>query len=196
MSKPDHTAPSAGTADAVPARRVGPDFETEFPGADRTSTECYINVCHTAERLFGLLERHARAEFTLSNAALMVLCIIEGSPEPITPTIIAERAIITTASITSLLDTLERRSLVNRTPHPTDRRKLVVELTDEGRAIVERFLPAARSIESAVMTALTAAERATLLGLLAKVQSGIDPVESGARPLPTVTRARRGQLPG
>ena len=178
----------AGTGGVAPARRVGSGFEREFPGADRLSTECYINICHTAERLFALLEQRTRTEFSLSNAAVMVLAIVEGSDEPITPTVIAQRAIITTASITSVLDTLERRQLVARTPHPSDRRKVVVELTASGRRIVERFLPTARAVEAAVMAALSPTERKQLLVLLAKVQANIEPVESGAQPLPNVAR--------
>lgn len=35
--------------------------------------------------------------------------------------------------MTSLFDTLERRGLIERDPHPVDRRKVLIRLTDEGR---------------------------------------------------------------
>jgi DNA-binding MarR family transcriptional regulator len=38
----------------------------------------------------------------------------------------AERLIVTTASVTSLLDTLERRGLLERRPDPTDRRRPLI----------------------------------------------------------------------
>lgn len=43
--------------------------------------------------------------------------------------------------MTSLFDTLERRGLIERDPHPVDRRKVLIRLTDEGRAIVDQMLP-------------------------------------------------------
>ncbi len=45
--------------------------------------------------------------------------------------------------MTSLLDTLETRGLVERQPHPTDRRKVLIQQTDQAREIVDRMLPAA-----------------------------------------------------
>jgi DNA-binding MarR family transcriptional regulator len=52
---------------------------------------------------------------------------------PSTPTEIAQRLQITTPSVTELVDRLERARLVRRRPHDSDRRKVLVELTDTGR---------------------------------------------------------------
>ena len=41
-----------------------------------------------------------------------------------------------TSSMTSLVDRLERNQLARRIPHPTDRRRFIVELTDQGRNAV------------------------------------------------------------
>jgi len=155
------------------ALRVDTDFEEEFPGADASSSECYINICRTGDRLLGELNRRTRATFDLSASATTVLAIIDGSPEPITPSIIAERAIITSASATSVLDTLERRGLVVRRPHPDDRRKLVIELTGKGRQVVDKVLPGVHRLETRVMSVLSPAERTQFLRLLAKIQSGL-----------------------
>ncbi|MBS9372972.1 MarR family winged helix-turn-helix transcriptional regulator [Rhodococcus sp. B50] len=38
-------------------------------------------------------------------------------------------------SVTNAVDRLEKAGLVRRTPHPSDRRATLVELTDEGRAL-------------------------------------------------------------
>jgi DNA-binding MarR family transcriptional regulator len=71
-----------------------------------------------------------------------------------------------------LLDGLERRGLVDRTPDPADRRNRVVSLTDEGRELLERARAAIRAMEDADLLApLDDAERATLRSLLARVVS-------------------------
>lgn len=140
--------------------------------------------------MLALLDRHGRATFDLSIPALSVLSIIEGADEPLTPTTIAERAIVTTASITSLLDTLERRGLVRRQRHPDDRRKVLVEITPEGLAVVDEFLPAARGIEMAVMGGLGEQDRRRLLRTLTKVQQAIAAIEAG-EVVPEVYQRRR-----
>jgi len=150
---------------------VDPDFAEEFPGSDALSAECYINICHTGDRLLAEINRRAKASFDLSASAVAVLAIVDGATEPITPGMIAERAIVSSASATSVLDTLERRALLVRRPHPDDGRKIVIDLTDAGRAIIDRVLPGIHTLETRVMSTLTPAERAQLMRLLSKVQA-------------------------
>ncbi len=57
-----------------------------------------------------------------------------------TPTELARQLDITTASATDLLDRLQRDGHVRRRPHPTDRRKLLVDLTDDGAAAIDDIL--------------------------------------------------------
>lgn len=45
---------------------------------------------------------------------------------------------LNTGSVTSLVDRLEAHAIARRVPHPTDRRRFVVELTDTGENIVRR----------------------------------------------------------
>jgi DNA-binding MarR family transcriptional regulator len=150
---------------------VEPDFAEEFPGADALSVECYINILRAGDRLLAEITRRSKASFDLSASACAVLAIVDGATEPITPSLIAERAIVSSASATSVLDTLERRELVVRRPHPDDRRKLVIELTDAGRAVIDQFLPGAHTLETRMMSVLTPAERGQLVRLLSKVQA-------------------------
>lgn len=179
--KRERAAPAARSRSRIPglALHVDPDFEKEFPGADPSSAECYINICRTGDRLLGELNRRTRATFDLSASAVTVLAIIDGSTEPITPSVIAERAIISSASATSVLDTLERRGLILRRAHPDDRRKLVIELTSEGRRVIDRALPGAHRLETRVMSVLSPSERTQFLRLLAKVQAGVADVAAG-----------------
>jgi DNA-binding MarR family transcriptional regulator len=48
-----------------------------------------------------------------------------------------ERLMIHPTSVTNLVDRLESAGLVQRVPHPTDRRTTLVELKAEGRAMVK-----------------------------------------------------------
>jgi DNA-binding MarR family transcriptional regulator len=122
--------------------------------------------------LIGLHDRQTWDDYGLSATARMALAVIEGAHEPLEPSVIAERLIITSGSMTSMLDTLERRGLVRRMPHPADRRKLLVDVTDGARAILDELLPSLHDRERRLMeAALTKDERRRLLEILAKVQS-------------------------
>ena len=66
-----------------------------------------------------------------------------------------------TSSITALVDRLERDHIARRLPHPTDRRRTRVELTDHGRAAVNTiahwFARAFDRIEPSALPAVAAA---------------------------------------
>lgn len=154
-----------------PLIRVGDDFEVEYPGASALATECYANVWRAADLLMELHNQQTRDQYSLSPSARQVLAVVEGAGTPLEPSVIAERLLTTTGSMTSLLDTLERRSLIRRLPHPEDRRKLLVEITPEARKILDELLPSLHARERAVMSdAFTTSEQRQLLRFVAKLQ--------------------------
>lgn len=175
-----------------PLIRVGDDFEDEYPGASALATECYANVIRAADLLIGLHNRQTLDDYQLSQSARQILAIIEGAGEPLEPTVIAQRLISTTGSVTSLLDNLEKRGLIRRLAHPHDRRKLLVDITPAAQAIVDELLPSLHARERDVISAaLSANEQRELLRLIAKVQQSA----IRARPAPAMPgagRQRRG----
>ncbi|WP_238011263.1 MarR family transcriptional regulator [Dactylosporangium sp. AC04546] len=74
----------------------------------------------------------------LSSGRTAVLWVIRERG-PITQRELAEARNVTPRNITGLVDGLETAGLVRRTPHPTDRRATLVELTAAGTAVVERL---------------------------------------------------------
>jgi len=106
--------------------------------------------------------------------------VLEGAGGPLSPTVIAERLLVTTASTTSLLDTLERRGLVTRLPDPDDRRRQLVTLTDAGRRIVDEFLPQVVALQTAVMAGISETERTRLLRSLAAIREAITELDPDA----------------
>jgi DNA-binding MarR family transcriptional regulator len=130
----------------------------------------------------------------LSAAGRQALAVIDGAGRPLSPTTIAARLLVTTASITSLLDTLERRGLVARRPDPDDRRRLLISLTGEGRQVVDAFLPEVVALQTALMDGISEPERQRLIRTLAAIRDAaaaldIDSVLAAA---PARVRPRRG----
>jgi len=116
----------------------------------------------------------------LSAAGRQALAVLEGAGAPLSPTAIAERLLVTTASITSLLDTLERKGLVARQADPDDRRRLLVHLTGQGRRVVDEFLPEVVALQTAVVAALSEADRRRLLRSLATIREALGTLDADA----------------
>lgn len=83
----------------------------------------------------------------MKQTVATALAVIDGADEPLTPSEIGDRILVPSASITSTLDNLERRGWVRRVPNPDDRRSLLIEITDEDRAIADQLLPGIRRVE-------------------------------------------------
>jgi len=149
--------------------RVPPDFAEEYPDGDASATEVYATLIRAGQALYDELDRGMQASFGVPEAVLQALAIIDGSEKPLTPSDIAARMFRSSATMTNLLDALEREGWARRIPNPDDRRSVLLEITDEGKALADRFLPGVRKVEAAVIGGLTAAERSTLMDMLAKV---------------------------
>ena len=177
-----------------PLRRVGDDFEDEYPGASALATECFANLFQAGDLLMELHNRQTREQYQLSPSARQVLAVVEGAGQPLEPSVIAERVLITTGSMTSVLDTLEKRGLIQRMPHPDDRRKLLVDITPAAQAILDELLPSLHARERDVIsTALSTKEQRELLRLVAKVQHAALQAQTTPAP-PAATRKRPSRL--
>jgi DNA-binding MarR family transcriptional regulator len=147
-----------------------------------------------ADLLVGLHDRHTADQYQLSPSARGVLAVVEGAGQALEPTVIAERLMVTTGSMTSLLDNLEKRGLVRRLPHPVDRRKLLIDITPAAQAIVDELLPTMHAREREVIdAALTASEQRTLLRYLAELQQAA--AEARSAPAPEGAIRRRATRP-
>jgi DNA-binding MarR family transcriptional regulator len=71
-----------------------------------------------------------------------------------------------------LLNDLESADYVERRRDPTDRRRHIVTMTDEGRQALHRAEAAQQTLEDEILVALDAQERATLAHLLRKAIDG------------------------
>ena len=84
---------------------------------------------------------------------------------------IGENMNTTPASVTYLVDSLERDGIVARRPHPTDRRVTWVELTPAGIEVCETLVPAMARHMTNLSASLSPRERLQLNKLLAKLRA-------------------------
>jgi DNA-binding MarR family transcriptional regulator len=81
-----------------------------------------------------------------------------------------DRLMLHPTSVTNIIDRLEEHRLVRRTPHPTDRRTVLAEITDEGRDVVMRATKAVAGGAALGMGGLNEREMDRLTNLLRKLR--------------------------
>jgi len=82
------------------------------------------------------------ARYGLSMPRFDVLMLLKHAPaQRLALSEIGEHLRVSPANVTKLVDALERDALVARTPHQSDRRITLAELTDHGLGVLEEFIP-------------------------------------------------------
>ncbi len=89
--------------------------------------------------------------------------------EPISQNQLGRETSMDVATIKGVVDRLVRRGLVRTAPDPRDGRRLVLGVTDEGRAAIARNLAAAAEVTRETLAPLTPGERILLAELLRRI---------------------------
>ncbi|WP_260728217.1 MarR family winged helix-turn-helix transcriptional regulator [Dactylosporangium roseum] len=89
-----------------------------------------------------------------------------GEPFELAPKALSASLMLTTGGMTGRLDRLERAGLVTRSPDPSDRRGLVITLTDRGRELVDEAVGAGLAVQREVLERLPGPRRRQLDTLL------------------------------
>ncbi len=82
---------------------------------------------------------------------------------------IGERVLLTSGSMTYVVDKLEKRGFIARDACPTDRRVVFARLTPEGQALIESTFAEHAALLARLMGGLTPAEQEVVAGLIKKL---------------------------
>lgn len=80
---------------------------------------------------------------------------------------------VRSATMTGIIDTLEREGQIERVHDPSDRRKVIVRITVTGRKLMEDFLPQHQENIGLMLAGLTVKERRVLQDLMQKLHQGV-----------------------
>lgn len=144
----------------------------QFPALDPSACEVFLHLLRTGDEAFRVTDAYFQAQGVSQGRFTVLMLLYDkacGESNVLTPAQLAEQAGVTRATMTGLIDTLERDGMVTRTPDPADRRMLSVELTAKGVEFLERMLPGHFERIRSLMTALSENERRTLVKLLGKI---------------------------
>jgi len=160
----------------TPSDRIGPEeYErlasaaapTLFPEIDLEAMTLSFNMIRMANRLMKDLEVSVHRRNGMSFSSYRVLFAIRAA-ERITPNELARLSSVSTASMSSMLNTLERGGLILRESDPQDGRRAIVSLSPLGEQTLADALPLNNAREREWAAGLSPGEQTMLLELLRK----------------------------
>ncbi len=159
-----------------------PRYDCLIRAAERCRTlqpsacDAYLNLLRTGDDVFAVVHRFLSV-YDVSQGRFTVLMLLgmdcRDEERPATPATLADKAGVTRATMTGLIDTLEKDRLVVREPDANDRRTIHVRLTNAGHAVIEGMLPDYFQCVADILQPLSENERKQLVRLLQKIQSGL-----------------------
>jgi MarR family transcriptional regulator, 2-MHQ and catechol-resistance regulon repressor len=108
----------------------------------------------------------ARFEMGATDFGVLEALLHKG---PLTVTELRHKVLLTSGSMTTAVDRLERRGLVARHGDAKDRRARVIHLTPEGRSLIECAFTEHRDQMEAALAEFSPEDRAQLLPLLRRL---------------------------
>ena len=122
--------------------------------------------------------------YSLTGPQALVLKEIVAR-KPISPSELAKRVSLSQATITDIVKRLEKRRLVTRVRDVRDRRKILLEITEDGKTLIEAAPPLLQEQFVERFSKLQEWEQTLMLSSLQRVASLMDAEELDAAPLLT-----------
>lgn len=161
--------------------RERPELETDAMGV-------FGRIFRLAAAAGNVMERTYQG-LGLSRADFDVLATLRRSGEPfqLSPGALSGSLMLTTGGMTGRLDRLERAGLVARSAAPSDRRSLLVTLTEPGRTLIDEAVVAGLEAQRLLLADLPATSRRKLDDLLRELLIAVGDVGAAEAPI-TYTR--------
>lgn len=123
-------------------------------------------------RIAAVLSREmakTHAEFGLNLASFDVLATLlrSGAPYALSPNDLLATMMVTSGTMTNRIDQLEKAGLVIRAENPADKRSVLITLTPEGKALIDRAVTAHVATQARLVEGLSPSERDALNRALA-----------------------------
>jgi DNA-binding MarR family transcriptional regulator len=148
--------------------------EAQRSGQSQTAN---MRICFEILALASAIDRACASRLAphrLSEGKFVLLFLLRDLPEGLAPYELAQRAGVTRATITGLLDGLERDGFLARYGNKEDRRKLSVRLTTKGQALALNLFNEHSQWISSLLTGFDQHEREALSVLLRRVWRNVE----------------------
>ena len=144
-------------------------------GFDIVEHEALLNIYYTAS----LLKKRADVffkTFGLTDVQFNVMMLLHyhsGTQEGLSQAQLSDMMLVNRANITTLVDRMEKVSLVMRTSALEDRRTNIIKLTPKGKKLFTKAEPLYAQQVQQVMSGVARPEQKKLIAVLEKVRANI-----------------------
>lgn len=135
-----------------------------------------IRLCFQTLSLAAAIDRDCAAKLAphgLSEGRFVMLFLLDAATDGLAPNTLAEQAGVTRATVTGLLDGLEREEMIERHAVEGDRRALCIRLTRKGKRVAKTVFEQHSRWIASLYGNLSKAERTQLGALLDKVAGNL-----------------------
>jgi len=135
-----------------------------------------MRMCFEVLTLASAIDRSCAARLAphcLSEGKFVLLFLLRDAPEGLAPHELAKRAGVTRATVTGLLDGLQRDGYLERHHDSRDRRSVSVRLTPKGEATAQQLFCEHNQWISSLFAELDPQELATLSALLKRAWTNL-----------------------
>lgn len=141
--------------------------------ADPEGLEAYLALLRLAGSLLTSTDASLKRLGILQARLRLLVELSLSEKDGLAPRALADKLGVSRATITQLLDVLERDGFIERRPSKLDRRSLNVQVSPRGRALVAKVMPERLRRVEQFMSALTAGEKKQLTALLVRLESNL-----------------------
>jgi len=136
----------------------------QLPKNQRNALNLYVKLMRATNQTTNRIHRHlADDNLTISQFAVLEALYHLG---PLCQGELVEKILKSNANLTTVVDSLEKKSLVKRERSHTDRRRVTVHLTSNGEKLISKVFPRHAKIVESELKFLNDVEKEELTGLL------------------------------
>ena len=135
---------------------------------DFASLDAIANIYRAAAAVRRRAEGDVLAPYGLSFGAFTILWVL-WIWDDMETSALAQECNLAKGTLTGMLNTLEKRSLIERHRLDSDLRRMMVSLTDEGEAIISDLYPKFNQFEGEMSAGISDEEKVQLADLLRRV---------------------------
>jgi DNA-binding MarR family transcriptional regulator len=157
----------------LPTTKVLDKFAERYPDADITAVSGFLHLLRVATDLSVALDACLSKHGLLQGRWWVLILLMREDSRDSTPSVLAEKAGVTRATMTGLIDGLEQNGLVERIYTKDDRRSVLIRLTDTGQAKLDAVMPDYYRRVRKCMQALNDEKRTQLQQILELINAGM-----------------------
>lgn len=143
----------------IPDAKILEKFVARYPDAEIASVMPFLNILRAGSDLSDALDALLGRHGLLQGRWWVLILLMREDGLTSSPSDLAEKAGVSRATMTGLIDGLERDGWVQRLADASDRRKFTINLTPAGQAKLDEVMPGYYQKVKQLMSVLTQQQR-------------------------------------